>query len=507
MFPQKEKLKQNIIANFVGQGISFLVGIVVVPFYIRYLGIEGYGLVGFYAILQSVFNSFLDFGFSVTINRELARFTASPDNNQTLDLVRTIEIGYWLIGLVLGILVCLSAPLVSLYWLNPETISSSTIQTAVFIMGVITFVQWPLTLYQGGLLGLQKMVMLNILNAILMVLRGAGGILVLRFYPIVTAFFIWQLTISVLQVGLTAVLLWRNLPISDYSPRFTFSLLKNIWRFAAGMTATSFFSFFADYGGRILLSKILSLEYFGYYSLATTLNDQLQLISAPIHRALFPQFSTLVAKNDNEALRNLYHKASQYVSVSILPIIGTVVVFASELIFIWTQDINIMNKVAPIAALLFMGTIFSSLAGVPYTLTLAYGWAKPGFYRAVIAFFLLIPLTIIMSLRYEGVGAAFAWTLFNFGYLIMFPTLIHRKLLMTEFRYWAMMDIGIPVFVSSFILVAVSWVVPADLSMIQIVFIVPLVFVLVFVCTFLVAHDIRGSVITYLKRVLSVKYI
>ena len=89
----------------------------------------------------------------------------------------------------------------------------------------------------------------------------------------------------------------------------------------------------------------------------------------------------------------------------------------------------------------------------------------------------------------------------------MFPILIHRKLLMTEFRYWAMMDIGIPVFVSSFILVAVSWIVPADLPMIQIVFIVPLVFVLVFVCTFLVAHDIRGSVITYLKRVLSVKYI
>ena len=107
----------------------------------------------------------------------------------------------------------------------------------------------------------------------------------------ITTFFLWQLVISILQVGLTTHLLWRNLPLSDQLPRFNLSLLNGTWRFAAGMSATSFFAFFADYGGRILLSKTLSLEGFGYYSLATTLNDQLQLISSPIHSAVFPQLS------------------------------------------------------------------------------------------------------------------------------------------------------------------------------------------------------------------------
>lgn len=497
----KTTLKKNIVANFAGQGVSFLVGLIVIPFYIKLLGIEGYGLFGFYALLQSAFNSFLDFGFSVTINRELARYTASPENNrQVLDLVRTIEIGYWLIGFVLAIVVCLTSPLISTYWLRSEVIPSTTVQHAVFIMGIIIFFQWPLTLYQGGLLGLQKMVILNTLNVSLVTLRGVGGVLILLFYPIITSFFLWQLVISVLQVGLTTLLLWRNLPIKDQPPHFNLGLLKGTWRFAAGMSGTSFFSFFADYGGRMFLSKILSLEGFGYYSLATSLNDQLQLLSSPIHSALFPQFSSLAAKKDNEALRNLYHKANQYISISILPIIGTLVVFATELIFLWTQDINITSEVAPIATLLFLGTIFFNLAGVPYTLTLAYGWAKPGFLRALFAFLLVLPLTIIASVKYHGVGAAFVWAIFNLGYLILFPYLIHRRLLQTELRYWAIFDIGIPMILCLLALSIAYWIMPETLSVLQTIFLAPLVFLFVFISTFLGARDVRGLIFGYFGK-------
>ena len=47
---------------------------VAVPFYIRFIGVEGYGLVGFYGTLRATLNSFLDFGLTATINREIARY-------------------------------------------------------------------------------------------------------------------------------------------------------------------------------------------------------------------------------------------------------------------------------------------------------------------------------------------------------------------------------------------------------------------------------------------------
>jgi O-antigen/teichoic acid export membrane protein len=118
-------MKRNIIANVVGQAWSLLLSLVVVPFYIKYMGIEGYGLVGFYFTLQAIFNSFLDFGLSVTITREIARYSVAPDKAaQTRDLVRSLEIVYWSIGLFLGVAVILGASFLAYHWLRPENISS-----------------------------------------------------------------------------------------------------------------------------------------------------------------------------------------------------------------------------------------------------------------------------------------------------------------------------------------------------------------------------------------------
>ena len=43
-------LKRNLIANYVGQGWAALIGLVFIPLYIKYLGIESYGLIGLFAV-------------------------------------------------------------------------------------------------------------------------------------------------------------------------------------------------------------------------------------------------------------------------------------------------------------------------------------------------------------------------------------------------------------------------------------------------------------------------
>ncbi len=65
----------NILANYASQLYASLLGILLVPAYIHYMGIEAYGLVGFYAMLQGWF-VILDMGIAATLNREAARFCA-----------------------------------------------------------------------------------------------------------------------------------------------------------------------------------------------------------------------------------------------------------------------------------------------------------------------------------------------------------------------------------------------------------------------------------------------
>ena len=84
-------IKRNIAANFIGNFWTTLMGLVFIPVYIRFLGIEAYGLVGFFVTLQSVF-SLLDMGLSTTLNRELARLSVNGANARKMrDCVRSLE--------------------------------------------------------------------------------------------------------------------------------------------------------------------------------------------------------------------------------------------------------------------------------------------------------------------------------------------------------------------------------------------------------------------------------
>jgi len=46
-------------------------GVAFVPLYIKYLGVEAYGLIGIFAILQSML-ALLDMGMKPTLSRELS---------------------------------------------------------------------------------------------------------------------------------------------------------------------------------------------------------------------------------------------------------------------------------------------------------------------------------------------------------------------------------------------------------------------------------------------------
>ncbi len=69
-------VSRNILATLIGNGWTALLGIFFIPVYLHFLGIEAYGLVGFYATLLAFF-ILLDLGMGATLNREFARLSAN----------------------------------------------------------------------------------------------------------------------------------------------------------------------------------------------------------------------------------------------------------------------------------------------------------------------------------------------------------------------------------------------------------------------------------------------
>jgi len=154
-------LKKNIIANYLGQGWTALMGLVFVPVYIHYLGIEAWGLVGFMSLLQA-WLTLLDMGLTPTLSREMARFQAGAHSAQSIrDLLRSMEIIYGGVALAVVGIVWLIAPWVAVHWLSSAQLSSASVAQAISMMGLVLAARMVEQVYRGAIQGLQRQVWLN----------------------------------------------------------------------------------------------------------------------------------------------------------------------------------------------------------------------------------------------------------------------------------------------------------------------------------------------------------
>jgi O-antigen/teichoic acid export membrane protein len=439
------RFKLNLLSNFAGAGWLAVMQLAFVPLYVHFMGVEAYGLVGFYITLQGMLR-ILDFGLSPTMNREMARYSVQPEKaDEARDFVRTLEMSYWVIGLAVGAIILATAPLIATHWINAKSIPTSVVEQAVTSMGVLVVLQWPFSFYQGGLLGLQRQVLLNGLKIVTSTLSSGGAVLVLGLVsPTIMAFFLWQIAAAAIQVVLAMVFLWRSLPPSDRSPRFDPGLIWSIWRFAAGMSGVTFCGLVLSQLDKLILSKLLSLELFGYYMLASIIGNSLAIVSGPVFNATFPHFSALVAAGDEPALKQLYHRGSQLVATLTLPLAMMVTFFSFDILLLWTGNAETARNVAPIASVLVIGSALNGLMNLPYALQLAYGWTSIGLLINTFFIVTFVPAIIFLVRHYGAVGAATAWVALNSMYVLIGVPLTHRRLLTGEARRWFAEDIGLP---------------------------------------------------------------
>jgi O-antigen/teichoic acid export membrane protein len=443
---QMSRVKTNFFANLAGSGWTALVGLACTPLYIHLMGMEAYGLVGFYLMLQGVIQ-ILDLGLSPTMNREMARYSVLPGKTrEARDFVRTLEVGYWAIGILIGGAVWYAAPYIATHWIKAGKISPSELSRVVTIMGALTALQWPLSFYQGGLLGLQRQILHNGITIASATLAGGGALLILWLVsPTVSAFFTWQIIVSLLQVGVTTFALWRCLPGSDHAARFVPGITRNIRGFAAGMSGITITALVLTQLDKVILSKMLTLKTFGYYILAGMVGNGLSgLLIAPMFNTIFPQFSALVAARDEKSLLEMYHGSTQVMAVMILPAAIVVAFFSREIMHLWTGSLEIASNTAPIVSILVGGTALNGLMNLPYALQLSHGWTRIGL--AINAFFIitLVPAIIFMTRHYGAAGAASVWLGLNGIYMIIGVPLTHRRLLKGEAVRWITKDVGIP---------------------------------------------------------------
>ncbi|ADE13117.1 lipopolysaccharide biosynthesis protein [Sideroxydans lithotrophicus] len=438
-------LKRNIIANYFGQGWSAVMGLAFIPLYIRYLGMESYGLIGLFAVMQA-WLTLLDMGMTPTLNREMARFTAGAHSPQSINnLLRSLEIITICIAAVIVISTWIASSYLATDWLKAEKLPISVVGQALAVMGIVVALRFIESIYRSSLIGLQKQVWYNVVNAAIATLRNVGAVVVLAWLsPTVQAFFLWQAAISMVSVVTLAAGVHRALPEPPFAPKFTFVAIADVWKFASGMMLVTFLAILLTQIDKVLLSRLLPLELFGYYTLASTVAGVLYIVISPITTAFYPRMVELSTKDDQAALAALYHQGSQLVTVLIVPALMLLCFFSKDVLFMWSGDVNLAEKTGSILSIFVVGVFLNCLMHMPVQLQLAYGWVSLGIKTNIVAVVVLVPAIFWTVPRYGVIGAAWIWVILNAGYVLIAVQIMHRRIFTREKWRWYFADVLLP---------------------------------------------------------------
>ncbi len=438
------RVRFNVAANIAGQIWSVLLAIICTPFFIKLLGIEGYALIAFYTVLQATLQ-ILDLGLATTVNREVARLSpkANPGDIRELgQFAATAQRWYWTLGCGTGIVMYFATPCIANAWLNTGNTLQDDVTDSAKLFGLLACLQWPLLFYQNGLLGMQRQVTLNLITIPFSALSNLGGLLFLWLGPrSVASLFSWQALTLLIQLVVIHAQFWRCLGVPRDARRASLGVIKDRWRFSLGMGGISLTGYLLTHLDKLVLSRLLSLESFGHYSLAGTLARGLYVMITPVFNAYFPRFSALAPGADKVSMRLCYHNAAQVMSVLVLPLAVTICFFSNEIAFLWLQDSSIAKEVAPIASLLVIGNSLNGMMNIPFALQLAHGNTKIGLYVSACLVAGLVPAMILAVSQYGVTGGAAIWGVINGLYLLVALPLTHKSLLPGETGNWVKFDL------------------------------------------------------------------
>ena len=91
---------------------------------------------------------------------------------------------------------------------------------------------------------------------------------------------------------------------------FSIKELSKIKQYAFGMIGTTILVLLLTQIDKLILVKLITLKEYGYYTMAFSVANMLNLIMGPLSQAISPKFSQLVAKEDSKAIIEIYDSIS-----------------------------------------------------------------------------------------------------------------------------------------------------------------------------------------------------
>lgn len=311
--------KRQLIANFfslsVLQGANFILPLVALPYLVRILGTESFGIVMFAQAFMMYFIILTDYGFNLSATRAISIHRGNTEKiAEIFTTVMSIKFLLLLVSLLLLSFIIFSFEKIRIYWY---------IYYLSFGM-VIGQVLFPVWFFQG----VEKMKYITILN---IVAKLIFTIFIFIFIHSKDDFFYVPLLNSLGFIVAGILSLWivfYNFNIQLKMPKFNDAktiFLESTNLFVSNLSVTLYTA-----SNTVILGIFTSNDIVGIYASIEKLVLAIKNLYTPLYQALFPWLS----KKEKKDIFLIIHK--------ITPFIAGMGIIISVILFVYAKDILIL---------------------------------------------------------------------------------------------------------------------------------------------------------------------
>src|ERR1022692_1103885 len=418
-------LVRNTGLSFIALVLPLPIAILTVPFLIRGLGTERFGLLSLAWSLIGYFNLF-DLGLGRATTKFVSEALGKDQLERIPHIIWTSLVVQLAIGLFGAVVLATCTPLLVSRFLK--------ISPNVLVEGKQTFyllsLATPLVISSRNLRGVLEasqrfdlIACVQIPASLLNVsLHAIGGLLRLRLPQII------GMIICLWVINATAYLFlcFRLFPALRRSISPQRDLIRPLFSFGGWIALCNLLVPLLVSFDRFAVGALLSVSVVAYYTVPYDMVFRLLIIPSVIATTLFPAFSTLHARS-HESLERYYLRSLKYILLVMVPLVVVGIVFAPEILRLWLGK-EFMIRSTAVFQILAVGMLLNGLSQMPANLLDGIG--RPDLRAKVFLAYIPVYMILLWLLitRLGLVGAALAWTLRSAMELIIFASVASRLL-------------------------------------------------------------------------------
>lgn len=419
---------KSSVWNLLGGGVPLIVGFLSIPFAIKGLGKEGFGILTIAWVVLGYFGMF-DLGFAQATTKYSSQYLAKKEIEKFTSVFWVSLISSFIMGILGCIILLLSTPILVNKLLNiPEILKDDARITFYILSASLPFIISTTSL-RGILAATNRF---DILNKIQMPSNILTYII-----PCFSYFFGFKLSIVIsfiviMRFIIFLICLIYSFKLHPYLRRykgFDNLIFKSMLGFGGWISLSNLVSPILVYIDRFLIGALISVSSVSFYTAPYELVIRMRLFPNAIMDAVFPKFSS-IGNEDTSKLSDLFLKSLKYIVIVMGIIILVFIPFSSEILLVWLgPEFSITSGI--ILQILAIGIFFNGIATVPFFLLQGIG--RPDLPAKIHSLELvLFTLMFFLMINYFGIyGAAITWTcraIFDFILLFITTYIVNNKL-------------------------------------------------------------------------------